>query len=65
MNRKLQVDPTNSFRCDVKEGRKHCNGTCLIPVNMKQRAEIRGDEPLTVSQVEFNCGHKRTVIIER
>ena len=64
MIRNLQIDPTNSFRCEEGTGRNRCQGTCLIPVNMLERAEIRsGNKDKTVRDVEFTCGHKSVVTI--
>lgn len=64
MIRNLQIDPTNSFRCEQGSGKHRCTGVCLIPVNMLERAQLRtGTAEKRVPDVEFTCGHKDTVTI--
>lgn len=64
MQKKLQIDPHNSFRCPEKTGKERCSGVCLIPVNMQVRAEIKNGVDFT-RMVEFTCNHSHKVTITR
>lgn len=64
MQKKLQIDPHNSFRCSEKSGKERCSGVCLIPVNLEARAEIRNGIDYS-SMVEFTCNHTHKVTITK